>query len=96
MKSETRFTPPPWALLKNYSAKYDIVLDGDSKNSIALFVDEHDALLIKASPKLYHALENLLDAFDRLTTGFPLSYEENQIRKEMAQIALAEACGEDI
>jgi hypothetical protein len=106
MKSEPKFTPPPWirkgALIianENISdvicrmpsdGRFKMPLEVGSKN----LTDDANANLIEASPKLYRALEKLLDSFDRLSMGFPLPYEENKIRKEMAQIALAEARGE--
>lgn len=101
MKSEPKFTPGDWKTYECWNGILEIHSDDEVINGeeigevIAQYISsEANAYLLKASPKLYHALEDLLDAFDRLQMGFPPPYEENKIRKEMAEVALAEARGE--
>lgn len=87
-----KHTPAPWviSLHGNY-------IENESKFKIARvsgFANSPNAKLIAAAPDLLEALIDVLDAFERHSSGYSKGYELNTVICGQAKNAVAKATGE--
>lgn len=82
-------TPKHWKLQKNKVLNYFHIV---SKNATVAYVpDKANVSLILSTPDLFHALEFLLDTFERHTAGYSQGYEINNLACENAKNVIAKA-----
>lgn len=86
-------TPKHWAVKKEkFNNHFHVV----SKNATVAYVpDKANLNLILSAPDLFHALEFLLDMFERHTAGYSKGYEMNNLACENAKNAIAKALNQN-